>query len=57
MPLTAAHVMLMDVLLDRIITASTTLKTVPGMTEEEVKAETAKWEKMSDSEMGRLEGH
>ena len=57
MPLTLVQVALADILLDRIITASTALKKVPSMTEEEVDIETLKWEKKSDEEMDELEGH
>lgn len=57
MPLTMAHIALLDILSDRIITMVGTMKTVPGMTEEEVDAEKKKWEDMSDSEMDRLNDH
>lgn len=55
--LTAAHIALFDIVSDRIITMIGTMKTIPGMTEEEVKAETAKWEKLSDDEMDELDTH
>ena len=54
MPLTPSHVMLIDLLSDRVITAMTTIKKVPGMTEEEVDAETAKWEALSDIETDEI---
>ncbi len=57
MALTTAHIALIDILSDRVITAMSTMKQVPGMTDEEVAAETAKWEELSDSEMDKLDGH
>ena len=57
MPLTAAHIALIDILSDRIITMMGTLKKVPSMTEEEVDAETKKWEDLSDQEMDELDSH
>lgn len=57
MPITMAQIALIDLISDRIITMVGTMKTVPGMNQEEVDAETAKWENLSDSEMDRLDNH
>ncbi len=57
MALTMAHIALIDILSDRVITTMSTLKQVPGMTEEEVAAETKKWEDLSDAGMEELDGH
>ncbi len=55
--MTPEHFMLIDILSSRAITALTSLKKVPSMTSEEVKAETAKWEAMSEDEMERKRRH
>ena len=55
--LTAAKIALIDILSNRIITYMTTLKTVPGMDQEQVDAETAKYEDLSDSGMDELDKH
>jgi len=55
--MTPEHFMLIDILSSRAITALTSLKKVPSMTSEEVKAETAKWEAMSEDEMERKRQH
>lgn len=57
MPLTTAHIALIDILTDRVITAMTTLKTVPGMTEEQVDAEIKKYEELKTAEMAKLDSH
>lgn len=57
MPLTLTQIALMDLIAQKIITGITALKKVPTMTQEEVDAETAQWEKLSDSEMTELDGH
>lgn len=57
MPLTTAHIALIDILSDRVITAMTTLKTVPGMTEEQVDAEIKKYEELKTAEMAKLDSH
>lgn len=55
--LTPAHVQLIGMLVDGIITAATTLGQVSKMTEEEVKAETEKQEAVSIVLGGRLNAH
>lgn len=55
--MTTAQIMLIDILLDRIITASTTLGKVKTMTPEEVMAKTASWEVRKDTAVDVLEGH
>ena len=57
MPLTIAQIALIDILSDKVITTIAALKKVPGMTEEQVDAEIAKWETKSDAEMEKLDGH
>ncbi len=54
MPLTTSQVLLFDLLSDKVITIMGTMKKVPGMTEEEVDAETAKWEALSDVETDEI---
>lgn len=55
MPLTLAQIALIDILSDKLITIIGAINKVPGMTEDEVKAETAKWEQVSDEEVGKIE--
>lgn len=57
MAITMAQIALIDLISDRIITMVGTMKTVPGMTEEQVAEETKKWEALSDSEMDELDSH
>lgn len=55
--MTTAQIMLIDILLDRIITASTTLGKVKTMTPEEIAAETDKWEIRKDAAVSELGSH
>ena len=57
MAITMAQIALIDLISDRIITMVGTMKTVPGMTDEQVMAETRKWEALSNSEMDELNTH
>jgi len=57
MALTQGQFLLIELLTDRAITALTALKVVPGMTEEQVDAETKKWKTLSDEEMAELDSH
>lgn len=54
MPLTMAQIALIDIVSDRIITLVGTMKAVPGMTQEEVDAETAKWQTVADDETDKI---
>lgn len=55
--LTAAKIALIDILSNRILTYVTTLKSVPGMDQAQVDAETAKYEELSDAGMTELDTH
>ncbi len=57
MALTPEKVALISVLTDRLVTLLSVLKRVPGMTEEEVVAETQLWEDKRAEEMDELESH
>lgn len=57
MAITMAQIALFDLISDRIITLVGTMKSVPGMSPEQVDAERKKWEALSDSEMEELDSH
>lgn len=57
MSLTLKQIGLLDLISDRILTGITAWQRVPGMTEEEVDAETAKWTALRKAEMAELDGH
>jgi hypothetical protein len=57
MSLTLAHIALIDILSDKVITLISTLKRVPEMSEEEVDAETLKWEAKLDEEVEEMNKH
>jgi len=57
MALTTAHIMLIDILTDRIITATHTMKRLKDMDEEQVKEETAKWESRKEAAVDAIKNH
>ena len=55
MALTPGQVALFDIITNRIITLTSTLRTVPGMTQEEVDVATKQYEDLKDREMAILD--
>lgn len=55
MALTLGQVALFDIITNRIITLTSTLKTVPGMTQEEVDVATRQYEELKDKEMAIMD--
>ncbi len=55
MALTSGQVALFDIITNRIITLTSTLKTVPGMTQEQVDVATKQYEDLKDREMAILD--
>jgi hypothetical protein len=54
---TAAQIMLIDLLTDRIVTLATGIARAKQMSDEEVEKEIALWETESDKQMERLKQH